>query len=357
MINIAKPVIGEDEIKAVINVLNSGMLAQGKNITEFEENFAKYINVNHAIATSSGTTALHAALLAHNIGKEDEVITSPFSFIATANSILATGAKPVFVDIDKTNFNINPDLIQNKITKKTKAIMTVSLFGLTPDMDKICKITSDNKLILIEDNAQAHGAEFKGKKAGSFGTACFSFYPTKNMTTSEGGIITTNDKDIADKARMIISHGSKIRYQHEIFGYNYRMTSIAAAIGIEQLKKLDSFNKKRIENANYLIQNLKDTKIVLPIPKEGYKHVYHQFTIMVENRDEFLKKLHEKEIRADIFYPKPIFEQPVYKNLGYSSKDLEVSQEVCKKVLSLPIHPSLTKEELDYMIKTLNEIV
>src|SRR3989344_2547648 len=237
MINIAKPIIGEEEIKAVTDVLNSGMLAQGKNISEFEESFAEYVNSSYGIATSSGTTALHAALLAHGIGNEDEVITSPFSFIATANSILAVGAKPVFVDIDENNFNINPDLIQEKITKKTKAIMTVSLFGLTPDMDKISKIVSDNNLILIEDNAQAHGAEFKGKKAGSFGTACFSFYPTKNMTTSEGGIITTSNKDVADKSRMIISHGSRIRYQHEVFGYNFRMTSIAAALGLVQLKK------------------------------------------------------------------------------------------------------------------------
>ena len=335
MINIAKPIIGEEEIKAVTNVLNSGILAQGKNISEFEENFAKYVDSYHGIATSSGTTALHAALLAHGIGNGDEVITSPFSFIATANSILAVGAKPIFVDIDKNNFNINPDLIQEKINKKTKAVMSVSLFGLTPDMDKISKIVSDNKLILIEDNAQAHGAEFKGKKAGSFGTACFSFYPTKNMTTSEGGIITTNNKDVADKARMIISHGSKIRYQHDIFGYNFRMTSLAAALGLVQLKKLDEFNKKRIENANYLIKNLNNLNITLPVAKENYKHVYHQFTIMVENRDEVLKKLHEKEIKADIFYPKPIYEQPFYKNLGYTGKNLEVSQEVCKKVLSL----------------------
>ncbi len=357
MINIAKPIIGEEEINAVINVLNSGMLAQGQNVKEFEENFANYIGVKHGIATSSGTTALQAALMAHDIKKDDEVITSPFSFIATSNSILSVQAKPVFIDIEKDTFNINPDLIQGKITKKTKAIMSVSLFGLSPNMDKICKIAKDNNLILIEDNAQAHGSEFKGKKAGSFGTSCFSFYPTKNITTSEGGIITTNDDKIAEKSRMIINHGSKIRYFHETFGLNFRMTNICAAIGNEQLKKLDKFNKKRIENANYLIKNLKDKNIVLPIPKENYKHVYHQFTIMVDNRDEFLKKLHEKEIRADIFYPKIIPDQQFYKQLSYSSEGLEVAKEVCKKVVSLPIHPSLTKEDLDYIIKTIREII
>jgi len=357
MINIAKPIIEEEEINAVINVLKSGILAQGKNVQEFEENFAKYIGTKHAIATSSGTTALQTTFLAHNIKEGDEVITTPFTFIATANSILSVGAKPVFVDIEKNTFNINPDLIQEKINKKTKAILSVSLFGLTPNMDKICKITNDNNLILIEDNAQAHGAEFKNKKAGSFGTGCFSFYPTKNMTTGEGGIITTNDDEIAGKSRMIISHGSKIRYQHETFGLNFRMTNIAAAIGNEQLKKLEIFNKKRIENADYLINNLKNTNIILPSVPQNHKHVFHQFTIMVNNRDEILKKLHEKEIRADIFYPKPVFEQPFYKNQDYNGDDLKISSEVSKKVISLPIHPSLTKEDLDYIIKTLKEII
>ncbi len=355
MINIAKPIIGEEEIKAVIDVLKSGMLAQGKNVQEFEENFAKYIGTKYAIATSSGTTALQTSLIAHGIGNGDEVITTPFTFIASANSILSVGAKPVFVDIEERTFNINPDLIKENINNKTKAIVSVSLFGLTPDMDKICKIANDNNLILIEDNAQAHGAEFKGKKAGSFGTGCFSFYPTKNMMTGEGGMITTNNQNIFEKSKMIISHGSKIRYNHEIFGLNFRMTNIAAAIGIEQLKKLNEFNKKRMKNADYLIRNLKDTKIILPSIPQNHKHVFHQFTIMIDNRDNVLKKLHEKEIKADIFYPKPIFEQPFYKKLGYNGNGLEVSQRVSGKVLSLPIHPSLTKNDLDYIIKTLKE--
>ncbi len=356
MINIAKPVIGEEEIKAVSDVLKSGMLAQGEKVKEFEGNFARYIGVNHAIATSSGTTALQTALMGHDIKEGNEVITTPFTFAATANSILSVNAKPVFVDIEEDTFNINPDLIHEKITKKTKAIIAVSLFGLMPDMNKILKICKDNNLILIEDCAQAHGAEFKGKKAGGFGTGCFSFYPTKNMTTSEGGLITTNDDKFAEKCRMIINHGSKTRYQHDIFGLNFRMTNIAAAIGIEQLKKLDILNTKRIENANYLIKNLKDSKIILPKVGENYKHVFHQFTIMTENRDEVLKKLLEREIRGDIFYPKPVFEQPAYKNLGYNGKGFKVVNEVCKMVLSLPVHPSLTKEELDYMISVLKEI-
>ena len=173
---------------------------------------------------------------------------------------------------------------------------------------------------------------------------------------SEGGIITTNDANFAEKCRMMINHGSKIRYQHEVFGLNFRMTNIAAAIGIEQLKKLDNLNNKRIENANYLINNLKDTKIILPRVKENFKHVFHQFTIQVENRDEVLGKLIEKGIKGDIFYPKPVYEQPFYQNLKYEGKEFNVSNKVCKKVLSLPVHPSLTREELDYIIKTLKEI-
>ncbi len=356
MINIAKPVIGEEEIRAVSDVLKSGILAQGEKVKEFEENFSKYIGVKYGIATSSGTSALQTALMCHDIKENDEVITTPFTFIATANSILSVKAKPVFVDIEKDSFNINPDLIQEKITKKTKAILAVSLFGLMPDMDKIGKICKDNNLILIEDAAQAHGAEFKGKKVGSFGTGCFSFYPTKNITTSEGGLITTNDEKFAEKCRMTINHGSKIRYQHEIFGLNFRMTNICAAIGVEQLKKLDYLNNKRIENANYLIKNLKESGIVLPEVKENYKHVFHQFTVMVENRDEILKKLFDKGIKGDIFYPKPVFDQPFYKTLGYEGNNFKVVNEVCKKVLSLPVHPSLTREELDYIVKTLKEI-
>ncbi|MBI2671586.1 DegT/DnrJ/EryC1/StrS family aminotransferase [Candidatus Woesearchaeota archaeon] len=356
MINLSKPVIGEEEKKAVLDVLDSSILSQGSNIKEFEESFARYIEVKHAVATSSGTTALQAALLAHGIKKDDEVITTPFSFIATANSIIYVNAKPVFVDIEKDTFNINPDLIEEKITDKTKALLVVSLFGLTPDMDKICRIAKKHDLILIEDCAQSHGSEFKNKKAGSFGTGCFSFYPTKNMTTSEGGMITTNDEKIAETSRMIINHGSKIKYTHEILGYNFRMNSISAAIGIEQLKKLDSFNKKRIENANYLIENLKNTRIVLPKVKENYKHVFHQFAILVENREEVQKILLENNIRSDIHYPMPIFEQPLYKRLGYNIEGFNVSKEVCKKVLSIPVHPSLSKDDLDHIIKTLKSI-
>ncbi len=237
-VNIAQPQIGKEEIKAVTEVLKSGMLAQGPKVAEFEEKFAKFIGVKCAIATTSGTTALHVALLSAGIGPGDEVITTPLTFIATANAILYTGARPVFVDIDEATYNINPDLIEKVITEKTKAIMPVHLYGQSANMTKIMAVARKHKLTVIEDACQAHGARWKEKKVGSFGIGAFSFYPTKNMTTGEGGMITTDSKEIYEKACLIRAHGSKVKYYHDILGYNFRLTDIGAAIGIEQLKKL-----------------------------------------------------------------------------------------------------------------------
>jgi len=292
MIPIAKPDIGEEEIEAVCKVLRSGMIAEGKRVAEFEEEFASYIGTEYAVAVNSGTAALHAALLAHGIGNGDEVITTSFSFIATANSIMYTGAKPVFADIEPDTFNIDPTLIEEKITDNTKAIMPVHLYGHPADMKAISDIAEDHDLILIEDACQAHGAAHHGKKAGSFGTGAFSFYPTKNMTTSEGGMMTTNDGEVARKAKMIRAHGSQQRYLHEMIGYNLRMTDIGAAIGLTQLKKLPSYNSLRQRNAALLSKGLENTEgITVPIVKEGCEHMFHQYTIRVNNRDELLTKL------------------------------------------------------------------
>src|SRR3989304_7131173 len=252
MIPIAKPLIGEEEINAVTEVLRSGTIAEGQKVKDFEAEFAKYTGTSYAVAVNSGTAALHVALLAHNISTDDEVITTPFSFVATSNSVIFTGARPVFADIDENTFNIDPESIIEKITSKTKAIIPVHLYGQAADMKSIMEIADDHDLIVIEDACQAHGAEFDGKKAGSFGTGTFSFYPTKNMTTGEGGMITTDDKIVSERARMIRSHGSKQRYYHEMLGYNLRMTDISAALGLVQLKRLDDFNEARIKNAGYL---------------------------------------------------------------------------------------------------------
>ena len=283
MIPIAKPLLGKEEVDAVTEVLNSGMIAQGPKVDEFELAFSEYVGCEYAAAVNSGTAALHIALLAYGIGQGDEVITSPFSFIATANSILYTGAKPVFADIEPDTFNIDPERIKEKITSKTRAIMPVHLYGHPADMKAIMEIAADNKLIVIEDACQSHGAEYLGKKVGSFGTGAFSFYPTKNMTTSEGGMLTTDEKEIAEKAKMIRAHGSKIRYLHEMLGFNLRMTDIAAAIGLVQLGKLDKFTAARQKNAEMLSAGLKGIPgLVTSITKAGCTHVFHQYTVRAE---------------------------------------------------------------------------
>lgn len=352
MISMAKPLLGEEEKRAVLEVLDSGMLAQGKNVEEFEKVFANFIGVKQAIATSNGTTALHAALLAHGLGPDDEVITSPFSFIATANAIRMVGATPVFVDIEENTFNINPQLIAAAITSKTKAILPVHLFGRPVDMDAITKIARKYNLVIIEDACQAHGAECNGKKAGSFGTGCFSFYPTKNMTTGEGGMITTNDEEIAIKIRKIINHGSAQKYYHDHVGYNYRMTDLAAAIGIEQLKKLPAFNRKRREHAAVLTQHLSSLPGLL-VPELVAGHVFHQYTIRVTpacivTRKELAKLCHQQGIATNIYYPLPLHKQKAYAD--YQHHSFPVTEKIAKEVLSLPVHPALTDNDLSIII-------
>ena len=274
MVNMVKTQIGDEEINAVVEVLRSGMLAQGPKVAEFEKAFAEYIGVKHAIAVSSGTTALHIALLACGIKEGDEVITTPFSFIASANCALYAGAVPVFADINPQTYNLDVTKIADAITGKTRAIVPVHLYGLPANMEDIRWLANRHGIAMIEDAAQAHGAEINGRKAGSFGdAACFSLYATKNMMTGEGGMITTNRDDVADASRMLRQHGMRVRYQHEMLGYNFRMTDIAGAIGLAQLAKLEGFNRRRIENAAHLSSLLKD-RYVVPFISGGYRHVF-----------------------------------------------------------------------------------
>ena len=361
IIPMAKPVVGEEEAEAVKEVLLSGSLAQGKKVAEFEEAFATYNETRYAVATSSGTAALHLALLAHGIGKDDEVITTPFSFIATANAILYTGAKPVFADIDEKSFNLEPAQIKKKITPKTKAIIPVHLYGQSCEMDQIMNIAQEYNLTVIEDACQAHGAEYKGQKVGSFGTGCFSFYPTKNMTTGEGGMITTDNPEIAAKSRMLRNHGQKERYFHEMLGYNLRMTDLAAAIGLCQLKKLDQFNAQRRQNAHTLTQGLKNVKgLLTPYVFSEIKHVFHQYTIRVTkefgiSRDALREKLARQEVATEVYYPLPIHQQPLYRQLDYNDH-LPRAEKAAQEVLSLPVHPALGEKEISKIINTLGQV-
>ncbi|MDD5022720.1 MAG: DegT/DnrJ/EryC1/StrS family aminotransferase [Candidatus ainarchaeum sp.] len=361
MIPIAKPVFGEEEKNNILKVLDSGMLAQGEWVKNFEDEFSKYIEVSNSIAVCNGTAALDLALKSIGIKEGDEVIVPDFTFIASANSVLFQNAKPVFADVYSDTFNINPEEINEKITPKTRAVMVVHLFGQSVDLKPILEICEDKNLVLIEDAAQAHGAEYNNKKVGSFGIGTFSFYPTKNMTSGEGGMITTNDEKTAKKLKLLRDHGQSEKYLHTELGYNLRLTNLGASIGLAQLKKLDSFNNKRIENAEYLTKEISKIKGLTP-PKvlENTKHVFHQYVIKVENefslkRDELQVYLREKGVGSAVHYPIPIHLQPLYKNLGYPENICPITQELANKVLSLPVHPSLSKEDLDYIIKVLRE--
>jgi len=356
MIPIARPQMGEEEKQAVLEVLESGMLAQGPRVKAFEEAFAEMCGVRHAIATSSGTTALHAALLAHGIGPGDEVITTPFTFISSANSILFVEAQPIFVDIDPVTFNINPDLLEAAITPRTKAIMPVHLFGLVADMDSIMELAEQHGLVVIEDACQAHGAEYHGQRAGSFGTGTFSLYPTKNITSAEGGMITTDDDQIADACRMLRHHGMRRRYYHDELGFNFRMTDVHAAIGLAQIQKLDRFNEARMANARFLSEHLRG--VITPTIPEGCKHIFHQYTIRVPDgrRDAAMEHLRERGIGTAIYYPVPVHKQTYYvQQLGYDLHFPE-AEKAAAEVLSLPVHPGLDQADLERIVEEVNAL-
>lgn len=357
MINMAKPQIGPDEKQAVMEVLDSGIIAQGPRTKAFEDAFAVMCGTKYAVATSSGTTALHVAMLAHKISEGDEVITSAFTFIASANSVLYVGARPVFVDIDPRTFNLDVTQIEAVITPKTKAILPVHLFGLSCEMAAIEAIAKKHNLVIIEDACQSHGGTYQGKKLGSFGTGTFSLYPTKNITSGEGGMITTNSDEINEHCRVIRNHGMRRRYYHDELGYNLRMTDIHAAIGLAQIAKLDKFNQKRRENAAFYNNHLHG--VTVPFVPEGIEHVYHQYTIRVSNgkRDALRTFLLENEIGSEVYYPVPIHKQSFYvTDLGYKNS-LPETEKAAEEVLSLPVHPGLTQADLKKVAAKVNEFI
>jgi dTDP-4-amino-4,6-dideoxygalactose transaminase len=359
-IPISRPLIGDEEKQAVLAALESGQLTQGPRVRRFEENFAAMCGVQEAVAVNSGTAALMIALLAHGVGPGDEVITSPFTFAATANAVLFTDARPVFVDVSDTDFNIDPALIEAKVTPRTKAIIPVHLFGHPCEMAAIMTIAERHDLAVVEDACQAVGATVGDNKAGSFGSGCFSFYATKNMTTGEGGMITTNDPQIAEKARIIRNHGQTARYSAATTGYNFRLTDIAAAIGIVQLARLAEFTERRRANAAYLSQHLRG--VITPTERPGFRHVYHQYTIRVPSaqpdsskaRDTLAARLEQANIQTTVYYPTPIHQQPYYRDLGYKDS-LPVAERLSREVLSLPVHPALTQHDLKTIVTAVND--
>lgn len=363
MIPLSKPIIGKEEKKAVKEVLDSGMLAQGKRVKEFEEKFALFCGAKRAVAVNSGTAAIHSALYSIGIKEGDEVITTPFTFVSTANSILMQGAKIVFADIDEKTFNISPLKLKEKITSETKAIITVDLFGQPADYGKIKEIADISKIKIIEDACQSVGAEWNGIKTGRLGDiGCFSLYATKNMMSGEGGIITTDNDEYAELCRRFRNHGQseKTNYEYLDIGYNYRMTDIQAAIALEQLKKIDKFTKKRIRNAKLLIKGLKGIKgIETPFVQKGIKHVFHQFTIKCDNinvkRNELMIFLKENGISCGVYYPKPLHLHSHFKKFGYEEGDFPISEKISKQVLSIPVNPSLSKEDIGMIVKTVKK--
>ena len=354
-IPVAKPLIGDAEKRAVMKVLDSGQLAMGSRTEAFEKAFAEYVGAKHAIGVNSGTAALIVALQAHGVGPGDEVITTPFSFIATATSIIACGATPVFVDIDPFDLNLDPNQVEDAITDQTKAIMPVHLYGHPARIADIQELCEDNGLALVEDAAQAHGAEHAGRRVGTFGTGCFSFYPTKNMTTGEGGIITTNDDEVARLCRIIRSHGQEVRYKHDYFGLNWRMQDMNAAIGLVQMDYIEDWNEARIANAEKLASLIRTVET--PRVRDGDRHVFHQFTVRVpRDRDGVQKQLQEAGIGSAVHYPIPIHQQPIMRQMGFGEGSFPVAEAAAEHVLSLPVHPSLGPEDVESIAAALNRI-
>jgi len=355
-IPIARPFIGQEERQAVLDVLAGGQLSQGPKVEEFEHAFASYQGARHGIATNNGTTALTAALMAHDIGPGDEVIVPSFSFFASASCVLSVGATPIFADIEPTTFCLSPEAAEAAITSRTKAVMPVHLYGQPADMPRFEALCRRRGLILLEDAAQAHGAAIGARRVGTWGTASFSFYPTKNMTTTEGGMVLTNDDQIARRLRMIRNQGMGSQYHHEVVGYNFRMTDVAAAIGCVQLKRLPAWTETRIANAGFFDRSL--NRVVVPARASGVTHVYHQYTVRIPagvDRDQVLARLNQRGIGARVYYPRPIHKQPVFEaRPNYRGVRLPETDRAAREALSLPVHPALTAEEREQVAQEVN---
>jgi dTDP-4-amino-4,6-dideoxygalactose transaminase len=345
--------------EAIQKVIESCAFAGGPFVEKFEKDFAAFCQCEYSAGVGNGTDALWLALLALGVKNGDEVITVPNTFIATAEAISYCGAKPVFIDVDKKTYTMNPELIEAAITPRTKAIIPVHLFGQTADMDPIIEIAKKHNLYLIEDACQAHGAEYKGRPAGSIGDAgCFSFYPGKNLGAfGEAGAITTNNKELYDKVKVIRDHGQKKKYYHEVVGWNARMDGIQGAVLSVKLKELSRRNDARKENAKQYNEMLSGLNgIIIPTEADYAKHVYHIYAIRCKNRDAVMKSLEEKDIHCGIHYPVPVHLQDAYRFLGYKDGSLPVAENSAKEFLSLPMFPELSEAQISYVVDQIKKL-
>jgi len=338
-------------------MLTSG-LGAGPMVTEFEKNFAKFAGVKHAVAVNTGTAALHSAVVASGVKQGDEVILPSFTFVATAEAVVLAGGKPAFADIDAQTYNLSPSAVEKSITKNTKAILPVDLYGFSADMKSMREIAAKHGLALVEDAAQAHGATYAGKPAGTFAdAACWSLYASKNMTTGEGGIITTDNDQIAETLRMIRTHGEKAKYSSLMLGTNYRMSEVQAAIGNVQLQKLPSFVAKRRQNAQQLTKILeKSSRLILPWESKDRQHSWYLYTARLKDgteteRNKIVEELKKKGIGSEVYYVNPVHQMPFYRE-NFGSTKLPETDKASKQVFSLPIHPGVKAEQVDYIGKT-----
>ena len=362
MIPIAKPLLGAEELAAVKEVLESGQLAQGPKVEAFEQAFAAYLGRKHAVAVANGTAALHLALLAHGVGKGAEVVIPPLTFFATASTVLSAGARPVFSDVDRASYNLDPGKLPAQITRKTAAVVPVHLYGQTADMAPILEVARDHDAVVLEDAAQAHGAEYHGQKAGRLGdTACFSFYATKNMTTGEGGMLVTDRDEVAEKARLLRDHGQAAKYDHVLLGFNLRMTEIAAAIGLVQLRKLEGWVRRRRENARALSKGLEGLEGLVP-PAEGnwMVHAYYQYVVRADppfrpTRDEIVAALVEDGIGSRPSYPRVLYHQKALQGLRLRGR-CPVAEEVVPRLFELPVHPAVSAKDLETIVEAVQRL-
>lgn len=357
----ARPVIGEEEIEAAVRVLRSGRVVQGPEVAAFEEGFSELVEGRHCVAVNSGTSALHLLLLALGIGPGDEVIVPSFSFAASANAVRLVGADVVFADIEPGSFGLDPAAVEAAITPRTAAIMPVHLYGHPAAMDKIMPIAAKHKLAVVEDACQAHAAALNGTPVGAFGSGgTFSFYPTKNMHSLEGGMISTGDAEIARTLRLLRNQGMEQRYANEIVGANMRMTDVAAAVGRVQLSKLGGWTEQRIANAAYLTEHITAPNVQTPTVAEGARHIYHQYTVRISgDRDAAMAKLTEAGVGNAVYYPTPIHRLKPYWEPDQKAGrnwDLPETERAAAEVFSLPVHPSLSAEDLERIVTAVNEL-